>query len=340
MEGLLKSMLGAGGLAKTKEVGQGRNDHHRQGWQYSHTDIRLLTASYGRTSMPDARVLYGKTAVVTGASTGIGLACARHLLADGATVLIIAKREAQLLAARAWLLQQVPGRRAEALAGDACDESTMKEALLRASAITGRLDVLVSTVGDGNFKPVLQQDVSTFRRELELNVISAFLMIRHSVPLMTAGGSIVCISAVPMIQPFTGLSAYLSSKAALERLVRAAADALGSAKVRINSVRPGLTLSPATVEFFPNPTLPEGFIKRIPLGRGGELDDIARVVRFWPAPNPAGLPARTYQRMEDRVSGGFPICLPTRSAAIIGMREAKTSTVGSPRPPRRQTAAM
>ena len=160
----------------------------------------------------------------------------------------------------------------------------MTAALDRAYRISRRLDILVPTVGGGNFQPILLQDAATFRREFELNVISAFLMIRHGVPLMTSGGSIVCISAVPVKQPFTGLSAYLSSKAALERLVLAGADELGGLGVRINSVRPGLTLSAATIDFFPNPALLKQFIGQIPLGRAGQPDDIARVVRFLAGP--------------------------------------------------------
>jgi NAD(P)-dependent dehydrogenase (short-subunit alcohol dehydrogenase family) len=234
--------------------------------------------------MAESQVLGGKTAVVTGASAGIGLACAKYLVADGAAVLIMGRKEKALSKARMDLLQQVPRGRVEIFAGDACEEDAVKEALDRAFAIADRLDILVPTVGGGAFKPVLLQDAATFRREFELNVISAFLMIRYGVPLMEAGGSIVCISAVPVIQPFTGLSAYLSSKAALERFVRAAADELGRAKVRINSVRPGLTLTAATVDFFANPALLENFIAHIPLGRAGEPDDIARVVRFLAGP--------------------------------------------------------
>jgi NAD(P)-dependent dehydrogenase (short-subunit alcohol dehydrogenase family) len=242
---------------------------------------RHLSASMSHSS------LSGRTAVVTGASEGIGFACARHLLADGAAVLIMARREDALANARARLLECVPGGKVEIYAGDACEEDAVKAALQRAYTIASRLDILVPAVGGGGFKPILRQDVATFRREFDLNVISAFVMIRHGTPLMQEGGSIVCISAVPVIQPFTGLSTYLSSKAALERFVRSAADELGRVKVRVNSVRPGLTLSPGAVEFFKESGLLEKFIAQVPLARGGMPDDIGRVVRFLAGPESA-----------------------------------------------------
>jgi NAD(P)-dependent dehydrogenase (short-subunit alcohol dehydrogenase family) len=234
--------------------------------------------------MTRSQTLEGKTAIVTGASEGIGFSCAKHMLADGATVFIMARREEALAKARAELLDLTPGGRVETFAGNGCEEDAVKKLLDKAVDLTGRLDILVPTVGGGGFKPLLMQDAETFRQEFEMNVISAFLMMRYGAPLMKSGGSIVCISAVPVVQPFTGLSTYLSSKAALERLVRSAADELGGYQVRVNSVRPGLTLSPGVAEFFGKSDLLEKFIARVPLERAGLPDDIARVVRFLAGP--------------------------------------------------------
>src|SRR5579883_931111 len=97
--------------------------------------------------MTGTRALEGKTAVVTGASTGIGAGCARCLAEDGAAVLLMARREEQLITARKELLEKVPAARVEIFAGDAVKEADVKEALNRAFAIAGRLDILVPTVG-------------------------------------------------------------------------------------------------------------------------------------------------------------------------------------------------
>jgi len=228
--------------------------------------------------------LAGKTAVVMGGSSGIGAASAKLLAEDGAAVLIMGRRQEALAQARDALVKQMPDARVEIFAGDAVREDAVKSALDRAHAISGRLDILVSTVGGADFKPLLLQDAATFRHEYEINVVSAFLMVRHGVPLMGPGGAIVCISTAAVIQPFAGLVAYAAAKAALERFVRGAALELGSAKIRINAVRPGMTRSGGTAAMYAMPGLVERYAAETPLGRTGEPEDIARVVRFLAGP--------------------------------------------------------
>lgn len=235
------------------------------------------------------RALAGKTALVTGASSGIGAASVRLLAEDGAAVLMMGRRDDALQAARAEILKDLPDARLALFAGDATDEDAVKAALEQAHAIAGRLDVLVPTVGgDDNYYPLLMDNRSHFTRVLEVNLVSAFLIIRHGAPLMQPdGGSIVCISTTTVIQQATGLTAYVAAKAGLERMVKAAALELGGAKIRVNSVRPGMTRSAATEFMYSTPGTEERYAAVTPLGRTGEPEDVARVVRFFAGPESA-----------------------------------------------------
>jgi NAD(P)-dependent dehydrogenase (short-subunit alcohol dehydrogenase family) len=183
--------------------------------------------------------LVGKTAFVTGASSGIGLASARILARDGAAVLLMGRREDALRQARDSILETVPKARIEIYAGDASAEAAAKAALQRARAIAGRLDILVPAVGgDDNYYPFLMETKDHFQYVLNRNLISAFLIMRYGAPLMHPhGGSIVCISTTTVTQQATGLAAYVAAKAGLERLVKLVALELGGAKIRVNAVR-------------------------------------------------------------------------------------------------------
>ena len=134
--------------------------------------------------MAQVGVFAGKAALVTGGSGAIGAASAKRLLQDGASVLLMGRRLGALEAAQAALLQAVPGGQVEIFAGDAVQRADVEAALARAHAMLGRLDVLVSTVGGGDFRPVLKTDVESFRATLDLNVTSVFLLVRYGVPLM------------------------------------------------------------------------------------------------------------------------------------------------------------
>lgn len=232
----------------------------------------------------NSKSIAGKTALVTGASQSIGLACARHLAEDGASVVIMGRGEARLKKAREELVAAAPGARIEMFVGDACRESELKAALEFANGLQQRLDILVPTVGGGNMKPILMRDVDSVRQEIEVNYISVFLMIRHGVPLLQRDGSIVCISTIGVTQPFWGLGLYGAAKAAMERMVKAAAFELGAAGIRVNAVRPGMTVAPEVLDKEGMAEMYENFVNETSLGRLGNPDDIARVVRFLAGP--------------------------------------------------------
>lgn len=234
-----------------------------------------------------AMPLMGMTALVTGASASIGMASARALAEDGATVVIMGRSKASLARAQAEIAAH---GRVESFVGDATQEDAVKAALTFAHGLAGRIDIIVSAVGGAFMRPLLMRDADGVRQEFEVNFMSAFLAVRHGAPLMQDGGSIVCISTTAVTQAMWGISIYGSVKAAVERFVRAAAFELGGAGVRINAVRPGLTKSPeaaASDQF-------AAVAAETPLGRVGVPDDLAQVVRFLAGPESAWVTGQTF----------------------------------------------
>jgi NAD(P)-dependent dehydrogenase (short-subunit alcohol dehydrogenase family) len=242
-----------------------------------------------------AKPLAGMTAIVTGASGGIGSASAELLLRDGATLMILARRKEALEETKAELLAAAPDGRVEMFVGDGMVEEDIKAAFDRAYAIQNRLDIVVATVGGGNgFKPMLMLDAQTFRDQFDRNVVSAFLAIRYGAPLMQPGGSIVCISSTAAKLPFNGLAAYHTAKGGLENLVRAAAEELGDAGIRVNAVRPGLTRSKRVSYLFTDEEIFGRFLNEFPIRRAGEPVDIGQAVRYLAGPESAWVTGQSF----------------------------------------------
>lgn len=224
------------------------------------------------------------TAVVTGATGAIAGASAARLARDGARLVLMARRAEGLARTEAAIREHTPAAEVVSIVGDCLDETSVKAALERAHGIAGRLDIIFATVGGGGFAPFMMLDTDRLRGEFEVNVVSAFLAIRHGAPLMTSGGSIVCLSSGSAALTFRYLAAYHIAKAGLEGLVRAAADELGEAGIRVNAVRPGLTRAGGTGPMFDSPQALAPFLPEYPLGRLGEAEDIAEAVRFLAGP--------------------------------------------------------
>ncbi len=239
-------------------------------------------------------ILEGKAAIITGGSGAIGSSAAKHLLRDGAAVLLMGRRPDALEETRSRLLAEVPDGRVECHPGDACIEADVEAAIKHAYSMLGRLDIVVATVGGGNgFVPLMMLDADAFRGQFERNVVSTFMAVRHAVPLMQPGGAIVCISSNAGKLPFAYLAAYHTAKGGLENFVRAAAEELGSAGIRINAVRPGLTRTGRTGYLWEPETLAK-FVAEYPLGRAGEPDDIGAAVRFLAGPESSWMTGQSF----------------------------------------------
>lgn len=232
----------------------------------------------------NAHDLAGFSALVTGGGSGIGLACAQRLAADGASVTIVGRSEDRLRsAAEAIEAGAAEGADVQTVPTDITDEASVEAAVATATALTGRLDGIVSSAGGSEtIGPLTQIDVDAWRRTVDLNLTGTMLTLKHGGRVMArqGGGSIVAISSIAGAVTHRWFGAYGPSKAGLEMLCMVAADELGASGVRVNTVRPGLTRTDLVeVITAPGPVL-DDYESCMPLGRAGEPDEVAALVRF------------------------------------------------------------
>jgi NAD(P)-dependent dehydrogenase (short-subunit alcohol dehydrogenase family) len=229
--------------------------------------------------------LEGQAALVTGGGSGIGLACAKALLDDGASVTLAGRSEDRLKGAAAELRSD----RVQWIACDTADEDQVTAAVARAAEPVGGLHLAVLSAGTGAAGPITTVAVEAWRQCLDVNLTGAFLVIKHAAPVMAAsgGGSIVAISSIAAPLTHRLMTPYCVSKAALEALVRGAADELGAQGVRVNAVRPGLVPTELATMLHTNEGIVNDYIEQMPLGRLGTVEDVAAGVRYLCGPESA-----------------------------------------------------
>ncbi len=231
--------------------------------------------------MSQGTKLEGRRALIVGGSSGIGLACAGALLAEGASVTLAGRQAEPLEAAAGELNGDVNWT-----VCDAMDATSVRAAVTTAEA-GGALHIAVSIPGGGNYSPVLGYDDEDFMSQVAMNVQPAFLVLKYSGLAMVraGGGSIVLISSTASVLSTPYLAAYCAGKAAVDQLARVAADELGRSEVRVNTVRPGLTRTGATEGMFGMDETLGLFREQQPLERHGAPEDIGQAVRFLASPD-------------------------------------------------------
>jgi 3-oxoacyl-[acyl-carrier protein] reductase len=224
--------------------------------------------------------LKGKTAVVTGASKGIGAAIAKKLAAEGASVVV---NYATSAAGAEEVVNSIKstGGKAVAVQGNMRLKADIDKVFATAQKEFGGVDVVVNNAGVYEFLPLEAVTEEHIDQQYSLNVRGLILATQAAVKAMgDKGGSIVNISSTVVQTPPPGSSVYSSTKGAVDIFTRALAGELGPKKIRINSLSPGLTATeglhamPGIADF-------QGFaVSRTPLGRMGQPDDIADAVAF------------------------------------------------------------
>lgn len=231
--------------------------------------------------------LTGRSILVTGGGTGIGAAITAHLVQQGASVTICGRTESSL-EATAERINRAGGREAVHIrTADVTDEDSVRAVIEAAESRHGRLDGVVANAGGGGMLgPIHLQELEEYQRVLTLNVVGTFLLVKHSIrPFNRAGGgSFVAVSSIAghLTHPYFG--AYTASKAAVESLVRNAADEYGAAGHRFNAVRPGLTMSELMSFITEDSAIYRDYDENTPLGGHSEVEDVAPLVGFLLSP--------------------------------------------------------
>jgi NAD(P)-dependent dehydrogenase (short-subunit alcohol dehydrogenase family) len=231
-----------------------------------------------------SQVLEGQRAIVIGGGSGIGLGSARLLARDGAAVTLAGRTEQKLRDAQAELAGE--GLTVSYAVCDGLDSKSVQAAVDAASDDQRRLHIALVVPGGGAIKPVLLFDDDEFSEQIDANVRPVYLLLKYAgQAMLRAGhGSFIAISSTAAVFSTRYLASYSAGKAAVDQLVRVAANELGQYGIRVNSVQPGMTRTPATAGAFADANMMAAFLAQQAIDRNGEVDDIAQAVRYFAGP--------------------------------------------------------
>lgn len=229
--------------------------------------------------MTTSQKLAGKIALITGGSTGIGLATAQRFVAEGAFVFITGRRQAELDAA----VQRL-GSAAVGLQGDVSNLAELDRVVATIKAQQGRLDVLVANAAVGEFLPVEAITEEHYDRQFDINVKGMVFTVQKALPLLPDGSTIVLLSSVSGSKGTSNSSIYSATKAANRSLARSWAVDLKGRHIRVNAVSPGPIETPGLNDLIESPEQRAQFKAQMtsvmPLGRMGEADEVAKAIVF------------------------------------------------------------
>lgn len=223
--------------------------------------------------------LQGKTAVITGGTSGIGLATAKRFVAEGAHVFITGRRQAELDKAVDEIGGAVTGIRSDVASLDDLDRlfNVVREK-------RRGLDIVFANAGGGDLAPLGKITEEQFDRTFATNVRGTLFTVQKALPLMQSGGSIILTGSTTGSKGTPAFSVYSASKAAVRNFARSWALDLKDSGIRINVLSPGATLTPGLQGLVSSPeeekTLAAGLIAQTPLGRIGQPEEIAAVALF------------------------------------------------------------
>jgi NADP-dependent 3-hydroxy acid dehydrogenase YdfG len=186
-----------------------------------------------------AKRLTGKVVLITGASAGIGAASVRALAAEGAQIVLTARRQERLVALVAEIERL--GGSGQIVVGDAREEDTARRAVATAVNAFGRLDILVNCAGVGNYKNLIETSADEYDELMDSNMRTTFLFTRQAVPVMVAqqAGIILMISSMAGVYGFAGEAVYCATKFAQTGFARALDKELRPAGIKVGVICPG-----------------------------------------------------------------------------------------------------
>ena len=227
-----------------------------------------------------ARKLEGKIAVVTGGTTGIGLATAKRFASEGAQVFVTGRRQSELGAAVAAI-----GSRATGVQADSANSSDLNRLYERVKAAAGRIDVLFVNAGGGSMAALGSITEEQFDDTFGRNVKGVVFTVQKALPLLVDGASVILTASNVSIKGTPAFSVYSASKAAVRNFARSWTLDLKSRGIRVNVLSPGPIKTPGLVDLAgPDPAQQQGMLdymaSTVPLGRVGDPDEVAGAAVF------------------------------------------------------------
>src|SRR6202165_5208877 len=223
--------------------------------------------------------LDGKTAVITGGNSGIGLATAKRFVAEGADVFITGRRQEELDKA-----VEAIGPGARAVQGDVSHLDDLDRLFATVRDERGRIDVLFANAGLGASAPIGAITEASFDLVFDVNVKGALFTVQKALPLMQAGGSIVLTGSTTGSMGTPAFSVYSATKAAIRNFARSWALDLRATGIRVNVLSPGPTATPGLLNGLERTGKKDAMMteleKQIPLGRLGRPEEVARMALF------------------------------------------------------------
>ncbi len=231
--------------------------------------------------------MMGKVAIVTGATSGIGMATAVKFGENGMNVVVSGRNQKKLDEVVESI--KAAGGNGKAIAGDMTDEKDIKRLVDETIACFGRIDVLVNAAGIIANGTVQDTSLADWDYMMNLNVRGPFYLMQLCMPhLICQKGNVVNLSSVTGIRAFPGILAYCASKAALEQMTRCVALEVASKGVRVNNVNPGVIVTELHKRSGMGPDAYETFLEHSksthPLGRVGTADEVAELIFFLASP--------------------------------------------------------
>ncbi|SEM20067.1 NAD(P)-dependent dehydrogenase, short-chain alcohol dehydrogenase family [Pseudoxanthomonas sp. GM95] len=225
-----------------------------------------------------SKSLDNKIALVTGGSTGIGLAAAQTLAAQGARVFITGRRQAELDAAVASI-----GKAATGIRADASVLADLDQVYATIARTAGHLDIVFANAGGGDMLPLGAITEEHFDRIFGTNVRGVLFTVQKALPLLVDGGAVILTSSTTSVLGTAAFSVYSASKAAVRNFARSWALDLKDRHIRVNVVSPGPIRTPGLGDLVPDEArqgLFDALASQVPLGRLGEPEEIGKVVAF------------------------------------------------------------
>lgn len=230
--------------------------------------------------------LAGKTALITGSTSGIGLAIARALAAEGADVVLNGFGEADAIARVRTGIETEFGVRAHHSGADMSKPEEIGAMVREAVDAFGAIDILVNNAGITLRKPFDEYDTASWNQVLAINLTACFVLARQAGGHMRRQGSgrIVSLASILGTIARPTVPAYVASKTAVVGLTRSLAIELGAAGVTANAVAPGFIVTDMNRAFLDDPERERGVRARTPSGRWGQPDEVAAAVLFLASP--------------------------------------------------------